>query len=117
MINIRCNVFETNSSSTHCLVILTKDQYKRLQQLRNGGYIKFVDNGSTYIFPSQVSLFDEDSAFECAKAHNEFLDDIESFKADPCYYYDMYDLRISSYSVIGESDDDGLVVLSMDLVD
>lgn len=31
MINIRYNIFETNSSSTHALVIMTKAQYNRWQ--------------------------------------------------------------------------------------
>ena len=32
MINIRLNIFETNSSSTHSLVVMTKAQYKKWSQ-------------------------------------------------------------------------------------
>lgn len=31
MINIRYNIFETNSSSTHALIVMTKAQYNRWQ--------------------------------------------------------------------------------------
>ena len=32
MKQIRCNVFETNSSSTHTLAICTEDEYKKWQE-------------------------------------------------------------------------------------
>lgn len=47
MINVRVNIFETNSSSIHSIVVLTKEQYKAL--ISEGAYVlcnREIDNAN-----------------------------------------------------------------------
>ena len=52
MIQIRRNVFETNSSSTHSITICTKEDYTKFSQYK----LYFVDWGSA---PKSMMTFDE----------------------------------------------------------
>jgi hypothetical protein len=65
MINIRIGVFETNSSSTHSIVVLTKEQYKALKS--EGAYVlcnREIDNAN------DVKLTWDEADIESGYTHN-----------------------------------------------
>lgn len=66
MINIRAALFETNSSSTHSLVVMTKEQYRAWSQdeynfilVRNDKFIKPEDIKKIYTFDRIKELYKE----------------------------------------------------------
>jgi len=47
MLNIRLSLFETNSSSTHSLVVMTKEQFQKWAHWDEHGHHSFLAFGST----------------------------------------------------------------------
>ena len=76
---IRCGVFETNSSSTHSLTMMMKNDYKRWRDsglyLYNGGY------GWDFNKPTLNNLYTRDEAVAFAK-NNKYYKDVEDDKID-----------------------------------
>lgn len=102
MIQIRHNVFETNSSSSHTLVICTKDQYDKFKRLK----LFYIDSSA---FEEQFLPVEEliDKLFNMHKldvdAHEELknmlkendIEGIEDYLRD----YDIY-----SFNTYGDND-------------
>lgn len=76
---IRCGVFETNSSSTHSLTMMMKNDYTRWRDselyLYNGGY------GWDFNKPTLNNLYTRDEAVVFVK-NNRYYKDVEDDKID-----------------------------------
>lgn len=68
MINIRHGLFETNSSSTHSLVVMTKKQYHDWQNGENS-YIELQNE--SFITPDKIHVYSWDKIKELYKKYNE----------------------------------------------
>ena len=64
-INIRNNVFETNSSSVHTLCICTEDEYEKF---KNGEWL--YDSDLSVLTPDVQNIWGDDNI-----TYNEFWDD------------------------------------------
>lgn len=64
MINIRHRLFETNSSSTHSLVVMSKQQYHDWQNGENS-YIELHDEA--FITPDKIKVYSWDEIKELYK--------------------------------------------------
>ena len=78
---VRCGVFETNSSSTHSLTMMMKSDYERWYNER----LYLYDHGWGWIFaePVKNKLYTKEEVLEFAKSNK--------------YYGDVHDL--DSYSI------------------
>lgn len=108
MIKIRRNVFETNSSSTHSLVICTEDEYDKFYR----GLLYYVDRSSLskkfYTWEELIKLinektiyFDDEDYEELVKAKNsgdketveEILKNWEVYTFDSYWRDDLEDFE------------------------
>ena len=115
MINVRYNVFETNSSSTHCIAVLNPAQMAKLRA--QNGYIHIdEDVNSDFRLPSHVKIFTYDEAIEYVKSKFDFLDfeDADAFWPST---YDLYNLSECDFYIITESDSDKLFIVDLTLRD
>ena len=64
MINIRKTIFETNSSATHCVTLLTEDEYD-----------KFVDGESFLDFDKGI-IYTKDEAFKIARSKSDYTENM-----------------------------------------
>lgn len=96
MIQIRHNVFETNSSSSHTLVICTKKEYKLFEQEKlfyadceSMGY-KFYTFNDLIAEMIRLNKIDSDGVEEVTKMHEAGdMEGVESYLRD----YEMYSIN------------------------
>jgi hypothetical protein len=103
MIQIRRNVFETNSSSTHSITICTKDEFKKWQN----GELYFVKYEEVFVSREEVLKFIREDKWinghystELKEMSNEEL--LEEFAVEvECFSWDKYweDIYLESYEV------------------
>lgn len=76
MIQVRNNIFETNSSSVHTLVICTEDEFKKFNNDElciddwNDKFVPFSEYDGSDRFLSSDEFF-EDKGFDCYLEHYE----------------------------------------------
>ena len=71
---IRLGVWETNSSTTHCCFMLSKDLYDEFEQ---GGYIYKGGNfGWKDVVPEKNKIYTKDEVKELIKNNYEYYDEI-----------------------------------------
>lgn len=76
MINIRKAIFETNSSSTHSLVIMEKSQYKKWDSIDDNGNPMFLSVSDGYsITPENVKLYTFDELKKKLDPDNKYSDE------------------------------------------
>ena len=81
MINIRHGIFETNSSSTHSLVVMTKAQYT---EWHNDMYLKLRNEKLTT--PEEVEILTKDELIENLRLSNVDNMDKYQFEREIGYY-------------------------------
>lgn len=106
MFNIRLGLFETNSSSVHSLVIMTKSQYNKL---RNTEDLYFSYNYDDVTKPEDIKIKTKEEIIE------EF-DDIDTFE-DMCSIYDFYNFDTLKDIFDRITEVDNLVILSSSFYD
>ena len=106
MINIRYNIFETNSSSTHALVVMTKDQYNRWQ-----------DDNFLFLFnerlqtPEDIKIKTREEVIEEVKNYTrENIDEMSEYEFTRLVEYYGY-LPAENYNSI-EGEFDNYIILS-----
>lgn len=108
MINIRLNIFETNSSSTHALVVMTKSQYREWSQDDNN-FIHVTNN--RFIKPEDIKkiyTFDEiKEKYTDAHKDHRYVEDKEPSERDIIEWAEYYGyLPYDNYnSIEGEFED------------
>lgn len=76
MINIRKAIFETNSSSTHSLVIMEKSQYKKWDSIDDNGNPMFLSVSDGYsITPEDLKLYTFDELKKKIDPDNKYSDE------------------------------------------
>lgn len=88
MIQIRAGVFETNSSSTHSLCIMTEDDFNKWVSSHNGEYY-FVDGEYNYPFNRCFSdgvgsgIYSKDVVKQAIEKYAKYYE--EQYKDEKCY--------------------------------
>jgi hypothetical protein len=100
MINIRCGLFETNSSSTHSLIIMTKGQYEKV---RNTEDLYFSCNYDDVTKPEDIVFKTKQEIIDKYDINSDYIDDVIAG-------YDFYTLDTLDDALIAEVDD--LVIIS-----
>lgn len=111
MINIRLNLFETNSSSTHSLVVMTKAQYKQWSQ-DDYNFIQCEKEQCTKV--KRIYTFDEiKQKYKKDHENRRYAEDKEPSERDIVAWAEWYGyLPFDNYnSIEGEFED--YIILSV----
>lgn len=106
MINIRYNIFETNSSSTHALVVMTKAQYNNWQ---DNNFLTLKNE--RLVTPDEVEIKTKEEVVDFLKKYTrEDIENISEYQFNELSSYYGY-LPADNYNSI-EGEFDNYIILS-----